>query len=64
MCLIPPLEVCSVHAHTYPEKDPEHFLEDVPEMSEDMSPQSSKSREKQPEQEPDCVQVGVGCAWM
>eukprot|EP00434_Breviolum_minutum_P017997 symbB.v1.2.015868.t3/scaffold1197.1/size132224/6 len=38
-------------------KDPEHFLEDVPEMSEDMSPQSSKSREKQPEQEPDCVQV-------
>eukprot|EP00438_Fugacium_kawagutii_P006197 Skav232714 [mRNA] locus=scaffold3459:208049:211254:- [translate_table: standard] len=37
------------------EADPEHLLEDVPELSEDLSPQSSKSREKQPEQEPDCV---------
>ena len=41
-------------------QDPDHFLEDVPELSEDFSPQSSKSREKQPEQEPDCIQV-VGC---
>lgn len=41
-------------------KDPDHFLEDVPELSEDFSPQSSKSREKQPEQEPDCIQVPAG----
>lgn len=39
-------------------QDPEHLLEDVPELSEDLSPQSSKSREKQPEQEPDCVAAG------
>eukprot|EP00435_Cladocopium_sp_Y103_P075225 s5_g55.t1 len=50
----PDLEPSSVR------KDPEHLLEDVPELSEEFSPQSSKSREKQPEQEPDCIQVPAG----
>lgn len=37
-------------------KDPESHLEDLPEISEELSPSSIRSREKQPEQEPD---IGV-----
>lgn len=37
-------------------QDPESHLEDLPEISEELSPSSIRSREKQPEQEPD---IGV-----